>query len=240
MMSMTPSIEEAPRRRLLVINPNINPAVTHRVRQVAEAIVTPETSVTVVNPTQGPFSIETKEHRDAALPEVLGLVHGTLQQRYDAYVFACFDDIALFETRAMTSVPVVGTCEAGIAAARTMASRFTILTTVHSAVPGIQRLLTRYGAGDICSVRAAGIGVAAAAGGEDSTDERIILTIKEAIDNDGAKTILLGSGGLTGRAPDLAARFGIPVIDGVAAAIKMAEGLAELNNPLRRVFSGRD
>ncbi|MGV8938579.1 MAG: aspartate/glutamate racemase family protein [Allorhizobium sp.] len=231
MNSLASSVEEAPQRRLLVINPNINPTVTERVRKVAEAIVAPTTSVTVVNPAEGPFSIETAEHRAAAVPNVLDLVRCTLNQRYDAYVFACFDDIALFETRAMTGVPVVGTCEAGIAAARTMAERFSIITTVHSAVPGIQRLLARYGAAEISTVRAAGIGVAAAAGGDDETEVRILAAIQDAIEQDGARAILLGSGGLTGRAADLEQRFGIPVIDGVAAAIKMAEGLTRLRGP---------
>lgn len=232
MNSLASSVGEAPQRRLLVINPNINPTVTERVRQVAEAIVAPGTSVTVVNPVEGPFSIETSAHRDAAVPQVLDLVRRTLDQRYDAYVFACFDDIALFETREMTGVPVVGTCEAGIAAARTMAARFSIITTVHSAVPGIHRLLARYGAADICTVRAAGIGVAAAAGGDSDTERRILSAVREAVDQDGAKAILLGSGGLTGRANDLEQQFGIPVIDGVAAAIKMAEGLVYLRSQI--------
>jgi hypothetical protein len=103
-----------------------------------------------------------------------------------------------------------------------MATRFSILTTVHSAVPDIHRLLARYGAADICSVRAAGTGVAAAAS---DTERKILSAVREAVDKDGAKAILLGSGGLTGRANDLEQLFGIPVMDGVAAAIKMAEGL---------------
>lgn len=232
MSSLDSSAKKAPLRRLLVINPNTNPAVTERVRQVADSIVSPTTSVTVVNPAEGPFSIETTEHRDAAVPQVLDLVRRTLHQRYDAYVFACFDDIALFETRTMTGVSVVGTCEAGIAAARTMAARFSIITTVHSAVPGIHRLLARYGAADICTVRAAGIGVAAAAGGDSGTDRRILAAARQAVDQDGAEAILLGSGGLTGRANDLEQQFGIPVIDGVAAAIKMAEGLAYMRSQI--------
>lgn len=231
MKAMQSLAHMTPMRRLLVINPNINPAVTARVRCVADAIVGPRTSVTVVNPIKGPFSIETPEDRDAAVPEVLDLVGTTLHHLPDACVFACFDDIALFETRAMTRIPVVGTCEAGIAATRTIADRFSILTTVHSAVPGIHRLLARYGAADICTVRAAGIGVAEAAGQSDDAEKRILVTIEQAIERDGAQAILLGSGGLTGMAAKLERQFSIPVIDGVAAAIKMAEGLAHLRMP---------
>ncbi|WP_084369078.1 aspartate/glutamate racemase family protein [Rhizobium sp. RU36D] len=222
-------LTETPRpRRLLVINPNTNPGVTEKIRNEAAKVVAPGTQVTVVNPVSGPFSIETSEHRDDAVPRVISLVRDMLAQRYDAFAFGCFDDIALFETRAIAGVPVVGTCEAGIAAARTMAGRFGIITTVHSAVPGIHALLARYGASDICTVRAAGIGVAAAAGSDGEAERRILMTIREAIQQDGAEAILLGSGGLTGRAADLERHFGIPVIDGVAAAIKMAEGIASL------------
>lgn len=225
-----PSVAAVP-RRLLVINPNTNPAVTGMIRMEAARVVSIGTQVTVVNPATGPFSIETTGHRDDAVPRVISLVRDMIEQRFDAYAFGCFDDIALFETRAMAGVPVVGTCEAGIAAVRTMAARFTIITTVHSAVPGIRALLGRYGAADLCTVRAAGVGVAAAAGGGGDAEERILCAMREAIDKDGAEAILLGSGGLTGRAADLEARFGLPVIDGVAAAIKMAESLAQLRSP---------
>lgn len=227
----SPPSEEASLRRLLVINPNTNPGVTEKIRTEAARVVSPGTLVTVVNPATGPFSIETRQQRDDAVPRVISLVRDMLAERYDAYAFGCFDDIALAETRAMTGVPVVGTCEAGIAAARTLAARFTIITTVHSAVPGISTLLDRYGAAEICTVRAAGIGVAAAAGKEGETEERILHAMREAIETDGAEAILLGSGGLTGRAAGLEARFGLPVIDGVAAAIKMAEGLTRLRSP---------
>jgi allantoin racemase len=227
-VSNTIASKETPRRRLLVINPNTNPAVTEKIRIQAELVLSPQTTATVVNPPTGPFSIETRDHRDDAIPRVLSLVRTMSADPYDAYVFGCFDDIALFETRALVGVPVVGTCEAGIAAARTMAGRFTIITTVHSAVPGIHTLLDRYGAAGLCTVRAAGIGVAAAAGKESDAEARLHQALEQAISDDGAEAILLGSGGLTGRAPDLAQRFGIPVIDGVGAAIKMAEGVAVL------------
>jgi allantoin racemase len=217
---------QAPARRLLVINPNTNPAVTAAIRDAAAAVVSSTTSVTVVNPNTGPFSIETAEHRALAAPQVVSLVGQNRAHRYDAYVLGCFDDIGLFEARALAGVPVVGTCEAGIAAARTMARRFAIITTVHAAVPGIHDLLARYGAADICTVRAAGIGVADAAGNGEAAERRILAAIDQAIHEDGAEAILLGSGGLAGKAPLLRPQVPIPVIDGIQAAVTMAEGLA--------------
>jgi allantoin racemase len=216
---------EAPARRLLVINPNTNPAVTGAIRDAATRVIFPATGLTVVNPATGPFSIETAAHREMAVPQVISLVRDSLPERYDAYVFGCFDDIGLFESRALAKVPVIGTCEAGIAAARTLARRFSIITTVHSAVPGIHDLLERYGAAGICTVRAAGVGVAAAAQNGGDAEARILRTILDAVEKDGAEAILLGSGGLAGQAPALRGKVPVPVIDGVLAAVKMAEGL---------------
>lgn len=210
--------------RLLVINPNTNPAVTALVAAAAEGAVAPGTMLDVLNPPRGPFSIETAEHRKAAIPEILALVDS--RPAFDACVLACFDDLCLDRLRVKTGKPAVGACEAGIALARTMAGRFSVITTVHAAVPSIERLLERYGAGDICTVRAAGIGVAAAAGDTQETEARIFEAVKLAIEQDGAEAILLGSGGLTGRAGAIAAAMSLPVIDGVAAAVRLAESAA--------------
>ncbi|WP_432695697.1 aspartate/glutamate racemase family protein [Marinobacterium sp. YM272] len=233
---MTTRMNEAgaSQRRLLVINPNTNRTISARVQSESEKIADTNTAITVVNPEFGPLSIETAEHRSEAVPLVISLAESSLSAGYDAYALACFDDIGLFEVRRMAGVPVVGPCEAGIAAARTVAERFTIVTTVHSAVPGIKKLIERYGVSDICTVRAAGIGVAAAAAGNEATEEIVLKTIKEAIELDGAQAIVLGSGGLTGSALSFSQRAGVPVIDAVMAAVKMAEGLASMRSISRR------
>jgi allantoin racemase len=231
-MGAGPLASAAP-RRLLLVNPNTNPAVTERVRRAAAALLAPGTVADVANPASGPFSIETARHRDEAEPHVVALVRESLARRYDAYAFACFDDLALAESRRITGVPVVGTCEAGIAAVRTIARRFAIITTVHAAVPGIALLLARYGAADVCTIRAAGIAVAAAADGGDETEGRIVEAAEAAIAEDGAEALLLGSGGLTGYADALALRLGVPVVDGVAAAIKLAEAVAGMRSMAR-------
>ena len=229
-MNLPMTTQEAPARqlRLLVINPNTNPAVTRHVQRVAEELIGPRTTVTVVNPQEGPFSIETAADKAAALPRALDLVQRHRAEGYHALAFACFEDLGLDEARALAGMPVVGACEAGIAAARTVASRFSIVTTVAAAVPTIEAMVHGLGAGSFCGVVAAGIGVAAAAGGAGRVDARIAAAIRLAIEEQGAKAIILGSGGLTGRAAGLQRQFGLPVIDGVAAAIKMAEAMAAL------------
>ena len=211
--------------RLLVLNPNTNPEVTRKVRLLAEPFAHACLHIDVHNPAQGPLSIENAAHRAEAERQVLALLAALPQPRPDAVVLACFDDLALEAARSQTGRPVVGCCEAGIAAARQASARFAIVTTVHEAVPGIRTLMLRYGAGPQATVRAAGIGVAAAAEAGDAATAAILRAAREAIAQDGAQAILLASGGLAGLAPLLRTQLGVPVVDAVEAAVAQAAEL---------------
>lgn len=215
-------------RRVLVINPNNNPVVSEGIRRAAALVICADTELTVVNPLQGPLSIESLEERAQAIPHLLAMVDSYRDHGFDACVLGCYDDIALDEIRRRLKIPVVGAFEASIAAARCVSARFCVVTTVHSALPTIKDLLQTYGAQHIASVLAAGISVADAAAGAQATEHKVRQTIKAAIEQQGADAIVLGSGGLIGRAPALAKAFNLPVIDAVLCAITQAEGLAKL------------
>jgi len=208
--------------QVLVINPNTNPVVTRRVRAAAASFESPSLRVEVVNPLQGPHSIETAAERDEAEREALALIARRAAAGYDAYVLACFDDLALAGARALVPVPVVGTCAAALAAARALSPRFAVVTTFDAAVPGIRALMQRHGAGPLATVRAAGIGVAEAASAGEDALRRLVATARAAVAEDGAEAILLASGGLTGLGPTLSVALGRPVVDGVVAAIDAA------------------
>ncbi|GLK86157.1 aspartate/glutamate racemase family protein [Ancylobacter defluvii] len=226
-MSCPPSSDQEARgASLLIINPNTNSRVTGNIRAAVERVIAQATTVRVVNPAEGPFAIENEADRDIAEPHVLALVRESLTSRPDAYVLAAFDDIGLSTARGMVAVPVVGAVEAGIAAARTMGRRFSIVTTVEAALPGIRAQLARHGAADIATARAAGIGVAEAADGTRFARERLLRAIDLAVRTDGADAIMLGSGGLTGCADMLRNHTSVPIVDAVLAAVKMAEALA--------------
>jgi len=225
-MSLAPSTAlartEVPVQQVLVVNPNTNPLITRLVGEAASRFATPWLRLDVVNPPRGPMSIETVEERALAERESVSFVHRRSARGYDAFVMACFDDLALDQLRGLLAAPVVGTCEAGMAAARALSPRFAIVTTFDAALPGIRLLMQRYGAGPLATARAAGVGVAAAAAAAEDTVDRIVQCARRAVSEDGAEVILLASGGLTGLAPRLSAALGRPVVDGVAAAIGAA------------------
>jgi Hydantoin racemase len=202
------------------LNPNGNPVVNGLLHEVALRVLPKGTAVKVLNPAGSPLSIETPADRAVAEPLAIEILAGN--PRFDAYVMACFDDIALKAGRRLLRAPVVGAVEASVAFARLRADRFTIVTTVDTAVPGIRRVLSDLGAESRCMVRAAGMGVAAAASGDDVADRQLDMAIELARDQDGAEAIILGSAGLAGRAGKLQKKHGLPVIDAMEAAIRLA------------------
>lgn len=211
-------------RRLLLVNPNGNVAVSEQVQRSAIRVLGPDWQARTVNPAQSPISIQTLADRCLAEPHAIEIL--SQNQGYDAYVMACFDDIAVRSGRQFLKAPVVDPVEASLAIARLLAPRFTIVTTVQTMVPGIQALLDTLGASARCNVRAAGISVVDAARATPEAMKQLDQTVELARNIDGAKAIILGSAGLTGQAAKLAQRYGLPVIDCIEAAVLMAVSTA--------------
>ena len=87
----------------------------------------------------------------------------------------------------------------------------------------------RYGLDRRCArVRATDIPVLALDDPASNARARIGDEIERALDEDGADAIVLGCAGMADLAASLSAEFGVPVVDGVAAAVALAEGLATL------------
>ena len=208
-------------RRLLVINPNTNTAVTERVRQATRAWALPGTALEVVNPRQGPFAIETPQDRAAAVPHVLNLIGGATGP-YDGYILACFDDIAIAEARQALTVPVISMAEAGIRAAAARYARFDVITTVEAAVPTIAGLIEAYGMADRCTVRSTGIGVSETAAMTERAEAALSAAVA-ASRASGSSAVVLGSGAYAGRRQQLSAAFAMPFIDGLEAALRYCE-----------------
>jgi allantoin racemase len=190
------------------------------VEAAAQAAAPPGFRIEATSPAAGPFSIETPAHRAAAVPPVLELIERRRGEGFSGYVLACFDDIAVPETRALARVPVTDLAEAGITVAMAGGRRFAVLTTVVATVPRILELASRLGAGGRCTVRAADLGVALVAERSAATLARLEALGAAAVAEDGAEAILLGSGALAGAAPFLADACPVPVLDGVAEAVR--------------------
>ncbi len=218
---MTHSLGDTARpapRRVLAINPNTNPTVTHRAREVLQAQAPPGVLIEAVSPPQGPRAVESGEDKAHATRQVLALIEGRMAQGYAGYILACFDDIAVAEARTLTGAPVVSLAEAGIRRADALGGTFTVITTFPGAVATIEALCASYGIQERCRVVATGIGVSDTAARTARGETRLARLCEEARDRDD-RAIVLGSGAFAGRGAELAARHGIPVMDGFAEAL---------------------
>jgi allantoin racemase len=100
---------------------------------------------------------------------------------------------------------------------------------VHPAVPGIEELVVRHGAARVCAgVRAADVKVLALERPSAATYRRIRDCAERLLRENAADAIILGCAGMSALGPRLARDLGVPVIDGVGAAVKWVEGLLAL------------
>src|SRR5699024_412609 len=123
-------------------------------------------------------------------------------------------------------VPVVDITEAAAATAMFVGHRYSVVTTLERAVPMIEARLKLAGLAARCaSVRAASVPVLALEQGGDDVFADIAEEALAAIENDHCEVICLGCGGMAGLAQRLGEAVGVPVVDGVSAAVTLAEGL---------------
>lgn len=212
--------------RILVINPNSTRSMTCQIGESARRAAFPGTFIEAINPEGTPASIEGHADEALAVPAMLELIRAGDARGFDAFVIACFDDPGLAAAREVARGPVVGICQAGVNFASTIANRFSIVTTLPRSVPIIEDLVASYGASGRCSrVRSVNMPVLALEQEPETSEARLIQEILSAREHDGAEAVLLGCAGMSDLCARLATRTGMPVIDGVNAAVKMAEGL---------------
>lgn len=212
--------------RILVINPNSTVTMTAQIGESARRAAFPGTVIETVNPKGTPASIEGHADEALAVPAMLELIRAGEARGFDAHVIACFDDPGLAAAREVARGPVIGICQAGVQVASTIASRFSIVTTLPRSVPIIEDLVASYGATGRCrNVRAVNMPVLALEQEPETCELRLLHEIRAAREQDGAEAVLLGCAGMSDMCERLQVQTGIPVIDGVSAAVKLAEGL---------------
>lgn len=215
--------------RLTVINPNTTRAMTDGIAAAARAAANPSTEIIAVQPESGPASIEGVYDGALAVPGVIEEVLRAEKAGTNAHVIACFDDTGLDAARSTATKPVIGIGEAAFHVASLVAHRFSVITTLARSVPILERNLAETGLAARCvSVRASDIAVLALDDPASGARERISGMIATAIREDGADGIVLGCAGMAHLAQTLSAAHGVPVIEGVSAAVRLAEAVAAL------------
>lgn len=215
--------------KIRVINPNTTHAMTATIGAAARRVAAPGTQIVASQPDSGPVSIECHFDEAVAAVGVAAELMAGEREQTDAYVIACFGDPGLWSARELTRAPVIGMAEAAFHMAALIATRFSVVTTLGRTGIIAEHLLQQYGFAHLCrKVRAAEIPVLDLEHDPDAALRKIIDESLRAKREDGIGAIVLGCGGMSDLTDAIADAVGLPVVEGVTSAVKLAESLVHL------------
>ena len=207
--------------RILIINSNTNEDMTRRLQETADRLAGPGTTATAVHAPWGVGTVEGAYDAAFGALATAELVRENADS-FDAFIVACYSDPGLFACRELTDKPVLGLAQSSMLAAAALGGKFSILSPLRQMRPVLENLVRLYGLEHLCaSVRTVDIDVLSAfANGE---DEAFAREGRLALEQDGAEVLCLGGAVFAGRDRVISSLTGAPCIDGLSAALKMAE-----------------
>jgi allantoin racemase len=215
--------------RILVINPNTTSAMTEKIGRAARTAAAIGTDIFAVNPPDGPVSIEGYYDEAFSVPGLLAEIAKGEALGVSAHIIACFDDTGLEAARSLASAPVIGIGEAAFHLASMLGHRFVVVTTLSRSIAAIETNLLKYGLAPRCAkVRACEVPVLALDDPASNASAQISAEIERAKRDDNAEVIVLGCAGMADLAARLSKQHGLPVVDGITSAVKLAEAFGAL------------
>jgi allantoin racemase len=214
--------------RILVVNVNTSESMTEVIARQAAQAAAPGTEIVGLTPFFGPESVEGNFESYLAAVAVMDRVR-SYDEPYDAVVQAGFGEHGREGLQELLDVPVVDITDAAAHVACLLGHKYSVVTTLDRAVPQIEDRLRLAGLlGRCASIRASGLGVLDLEADPGRAVQAIVEQAQRAVAEDGAEVICLGCGGMAGLDEKIAADTGAPVVDGVTAAVKLAEALVGL------------
>lgn len=212
--------------RIVVTNCNTTQGMTEEIVRGARAAAGPGTTVTGLTPAWGPESAEGWLDSYLSAAAVLDTLR-TYEEPYDAVVMAGFGEHGREGARELVDVPVVDITEAAAHLACLLGRRYGVVTTLARSCGQIEDSLDAAGVGRNCAaIVGTGLGVLDLADADRTT--RAFLTAGQRARDAGAEVLILGCAGMTGLQRTVGEKLGVPVVDGVGAAVKLAESLVSL------------
>ncbi len=211
---------------LLLINPNTTASITDLVLKTATRFASKGTLLRAVTGGFGPRYIASRVGyaiAGHAAVDALANDHG----HKDAVVLACFGDPGLAALKEISKVPVVGMADASILQACAIGQRFSIVTGGERWKSMLEEFVASHG----LTSRLASVRTVAPTGADIARNPKAAMALlakgcQACVSEDGADVVILGGAGLAGLAAKLASKVDVPLLDGVACAISMAESLA--------------
>ena len=215
--------------KILIINPNSSEIVSEVIMRSARKRARPNTDlILLTNPFGTKFIdcafgeyMSTHSYMKACLEKIKELTP-------NAVVLAGFGNFGNYALKEVLGIPVVSISEATMAIACLLGHKFSMITVLNQFIPYQEDLVKLYGFKDKCaSCRSININVEKAACERERTLAELKEEVLKVVKEDNAEVIILACAGLCGYEDELSAMIGLPVLDPVVVAVKVAEMMVE-------------
>jgi Asp/Glu/hydantoin racemase len=206
--------------RLALLNPNTNTATTETMAAIAREAASEGVSVAAVTVREGaplitnPAAMAEAAHAVAAMA---GELHC-----YDGVIVSAFGDPGRAALAHLLPCPVVGIAEASMIEATEISNgRFSVVSTTPDLCGSMQETARHYGVdAALASVRVTRGDPATLMADEHRLDSALEALIRQAIDQDQARAVVIGGGPLALAARRLRAGCAVPLIEPIPAAVR--------------------
>jgi allantoin racemase len=214
--------------RILIVNVNTTESMTEGIGAQARKVAAEGTEIVALTPRFGAESVEGNFESYLAAVAVMDRVLA-YDEPFDAVIQAGYGEHGREGLQELLDVPVVDITEAAASTAMFLGHKYSVVTTLDRAVPLIEDRLKLAGLSEKCaSVRASGMPVLELESDPARAVRAIVDQAAAAVAEDHAEVICLGCGGMAELESAVRERTGVPVVDGVAAAVTIAESLVRL------------
>jgi len=223
--------------RLLVINPNISEDVTRLIEREALRSAAPATEVVLATARHGFEYIETRFESLVAAGAVAELVaehHGQV----DGVLVAAFGDPGIPALKEISDVPLMGITEAALCAAALQGQRIAVVAISDRITPWYRDCIDRFGLGSrVVSIRSIKEALGGIGAVQDDFQDVLVDLAGAAVREDGADVVILAGAPLAGLARNVRGLIPVPVVDGIAAGVRMLEAVCGLDGGGHRAGS---
>lgn len=214
--------------RILLVNVNTTASMTETMAASAQRHASPDTEIVALTPTFGADGVDTHFESLLSAVGVMDVVV-TYPDSFDAVILGGFGEHGREGLQELTEGPVLDIAECSAHVAMMLGRSYSVVTTLQRSVAAIEdRLMTAGLSARCASVRATGLGTLELESDPHAGFEAIIESARLAVVDDHAEVLCLGCGGMAGLDEAVSARLGVPVVDGVAAAVTLGESLVRM------------
>jgi allantoin racemase len=214
--------------KIILVNVNTSESMTEVIAEGARRYASPGTQTVALRPFFGPEAVDCNFESYLSAAAVMDRVL-SYDEPYHAVVLAGFGEHGRDGLQELIEQPVVEICEASAQVAMLIARSYSVVTTLRRSVAAIEDRLKLAGfAGRCASVRASGMSTMDVDADPLGAVRGIVEQARMAVTDDHAEAICLGCAGMAGLEDAITSELGVPVIDGIGAAVRLAEAIVGL------------